>query len=669
MALLQAARTQVLIWTAYSRLNASEVADRRRAIRSFVEIGSAALPCLRFASGPVRPPRVQYSAAVAMHLLGDTDGMALLCSALRWHLPARPELQSEIEAAFLEIGAPDAVSALIDLFPRLPARDPLIMGCLCNLWHELRDPRALDVLTGPYWQLPELFVVTVPGFGLMAIGPLEQMTLEPDQNRRLLAINALRNIPAARSLDVLRPMLHDPDPQVRGAIPAAMCAIDPAAAIGAVARAVRDGYSTREAIDLLARNAGTISDLLIDLVSRWYPQVHDDAHDTRDAVMAAIPLLIDSQMSNSSLFPPLCALLDRRPDSVMTAAIARLLAVRLGPGQRPRAQSTMTLLVRDTLSTRITDPDKEVRLEVSQALERAGEPLGRELNQWLSECWPQGNLLARLHTILRGGPDAGQAATQAMQQVTQWFHRLSREAADRLSTGGPLLSAPTAAGYDPRLPEALRQTLRNSLASLRSDVTDDCIAETVALSTAALRALERIGPPNAMCAYDEIVEALHTVKYSQQHLTPGARPGSVSERREIGEMVRAAAASLLLQLLGTDGYGVFLCALYAPQQEVHRTAMLALSRLGDPRALPHLQVIATDSGHPDNVAAQEAIATIRRTNPEVMTLLRASNHGNARPDTLLRPATGNNVGSSSDLLLRPTTVETELPSGAATEHA
>jgi HEAT repeat protein len=655
MELLQAARTQVQIWTAYSQLNTADNAERQRAIGSLADVGPAALTCLRYASGPLRPPRMQYGAAIALHRLGDREGLTVLCNALRWHLPARPEVQGELEAAFVAIGLPDAVTALIDLFPLLPARDAQTMGCLCNIWGTLRDPRCLDILTGLAWQLPELVLSTVPSFGHMAIGHLESMTREPDAGRRLLAVGVLRQLPFGRSLDVLRPLLCDPDPTVRDAIPQAMAGIDPIAATGGVARALRVGYSSRQAVELLGRHSPRVGELLLELIARWDPRHPDPTHDTAEAVIAAIPLLA-STPANADLVPTLCALLSRQPDAAITAAIARLLNARLRP------HDEQVPLVREALSARLAHPDREVRQEVGQALDKIGDPLGRTMNQCLDDCWPQGNLLTRLQTVLRGGPDAGQAATQAMQQVSQWFNRLSREAADRLAVGGPLPGSPFGPEYDARLPDVLRQVLRNGLDVVRRETSPTAIEEALALSVAALRALERLAPPAALCAYDELIAALFLVKYQVKYqvtnqgraVNETAWPLTDPEQNEIGELVRAAAASLLLSCYGPDSYGLFLSALHAPQPEVHRTAIYALSRLGDPRALPYLQAIAARTDALNAGAAQEAISTIRRHNPHVMTLLRASQPGDAKPDTLLRPANGNNINMTPDLLLRPT---------------
>ena len=111
--------------------------------------------------------------------------------------------------------------------------------------------------------------------------------------------------------------------------------------------------------------------------------------------------------------------------------------------------------------------------------------------------------------------------------------------------------------------------------------------------------------------------------------------------------LNAAADHLKLEL------HLFLEALYTPQPEVNHTAIAALGRLGDVRALPHLQPIANNTAHPLCPAAIGAIALIKRTNPEMMTLLRGSSAADAHQETLLRPAAEKSSTVSPDLLLRP----------------
>jgi hypothetical protein len=270
---------------------------------------------------------------------------------------------------------------------------------------------------------------------------------------------------------------------------------------------------------------------------------------------------------------------------------------------------------------------------------------------WIEVYRPQGSLLDKVQTLLRGGPDAGLAASQAMQQVSQWVSRFSRETAERLSTAGSDFALNGA--EDARLPELLCRLLGNTLDTLEQSAWPEETEEMLSLSVAVVRVLGRIGAPIMQPARLALIRALHLVKYSVVFDGPSSAPFRKSERREVGHLLRLAAVETLHQLYGGSSFPLFLEALYAPQKEVHGAALFGLGRLGDVRALPHLQALVSRAGHPLEREAQEAIAAIRRTNPELMELLRASHASDMRVDTLLRPASGNPADASPDILLRP----------------
>jgi hypothetical protein len=176
-----------------------------------------------------------------------------------------------------------------------------------------------------------------------------------------------------------------------------------------------------------------------------------------------------------------------------------------------------------------------------------------------------------------------------------------------------------------------------------------------------LRLLGRLGPPAACTAHNELLRALHGVKRSLVSVPPGTPSYPRPETREVAGMARAAAAETLLVLYGAASFPLFLEALYAPQPEVNSTAIAALGRLGDVRALSHLQLLANNAAHPLCPAAVETIALIKRTNPEMMTLLRGSSASEAQTETLLRPSSESSAATSPALLLRPSSQGGESP--------
>jgi HEAT repeat protein len=655
MGLLHDAYVQAQIWRAYLRLKSPVESERMQAMQALRDVGGASLTCLRYAVSRADTPRVQFAAAVVLHWLGERQGMEALLEALQWRLPSAPGLALELESAFITIGSPDAVTALLGLWRQLPewGDHDAAMGSICRVWASLRDPRALDGLIERATRIPELFLTTVPAFGEMAVLALERMLRDNYAARRMLAVRALGRIVSGHGFAVLLPILRDPDPQVRALVPAALETTGGAMqAAAAISEAIHAGYSSREAVETLVRIAPPyFHETLLELVSCWDPQTAHASGHTGAAVLAALSALSSAPWPNVRLAPPLCALLERQPGPDIITAVARVLTAR-GP-----SSDACDSLVRDTLWPLLACADRDARTEIANTLARFGQPLGRKLIQFVDSNRPQGSLFSKLQTLLRGGPDAGQAATQAMQQVSQWVSRLSKETAGRLSpvsvSGVEGAASPAVITEDARLFELLRLLLAHALDALEGANWPEEAEEQLALCVAVIRALGRVGVPAALRARAELLRALTVVKYSLVYDTAGAGPFRKSDRREIGDIARAAAAETLIQLYGGSSFALFLETLYAPCPEARATALFALGRLGDVRALPHLQALIAEAGHPLAGAAQEALSSIRRTHPEIMTLLRASGSLETRPDTLLRPASGNPAAVSSDLLLRP----------------
>lgn len=657
MGVIGSALLQARIWNSFLRLGSSDPAERATAMSVLEEAGAASLPSLRLGTLQTSNPIKQFGAAVLLHRLEQPEGMDLLTEALRWRLEETPALAGPLEDAFVQIGSPDAVTALLEVWQELPdwtARQ-LALETICRVWARLQDSRVLPSLAERAERIPEAFEVTMRAFGVNAIPFLEQMLRDKNPMRRTLAIRTLGGIPSRESFLVLEPALRDADALVRGEVPMAMEAVGgPRATADAIQAAIREGFSTHAAVTALARlkphdfyagpMAPDLGDTLLLLINRWERGPNSASGDTGAAVLAAIQTLARSPSQPEQLIPPLCALLSRQPGSGIAAEIARLL------GDRGNCGEPTDSLVRQTLWPLLADPDADAREAGAQALARLGEPAGRQFLQLLEECRPYGNLLEKLHALLQGGPDVGQIATQAVQQMTQWVTRKSRETVERLNTG----STPGALVLrDARLAGLLQQLLSRALEALSRAALPDDIEKMLAINVAALRALGRVGAPEALVAREELLCALHFTKWSLVYEAPGQAPFRKSDMREVAEMVRAAAADVLMEFYEECSFGLLLEALYAPDAAVRVTAASALGRHGDVRGLTHLQALLAHPSTRLAAAAADGVAGIRRARPELMTLLRASAPETAPPETLLRPASGRSQDFSPDVLLRP----------------
>ncbi|HLK57116.1 MAG TPA: HEAT repeat domain-containing protein [Chthonomonadaceae bacterium] len=647
--------TWMRCWFAYGNLGSENPAARQQAMQTLRQQGDASLFVLRLALGREDQPKVQFAAAVVLHWLGKPDGLRTLMDVIRWRKTSNATTLTYLENALLTIGAPDAVTALLDVWPSLPAdwddTHPY-MQLICRVWQAMRDPRALEGLAMRDLRLPRLFEETAAAFGVQALPLLQRMTEDtrtPD--RRALALMTLRRIPGKNSFQILVPLLRDPDPRIRGMVPEALEHVSgPIAACRALTETVRSGYSTYQAVNALwLYRPPDLEETLLALLTRYSQEKGVGGNDTPEAVLEAFRIF------TTSPWPPhatllMCDLLTPPSHPRVAATAARLLV------ERTTLYDLNIAPARDALWTQLCEMHRESRVECASALSRLGDTYAEQLLTLIEDNCPKGSLLQTLQTMLSGGPDAGQAASRAVQQVTQWFNRLSKETAERLSGSAASNDPLRRAFYDPNFPERarllgrLRQMLERSLDRLETAWNPDELEDILGVCVGLIRTLVRLGGETIPQAHEPLLRALRCVKYN---ITNQLSASALPLRTEVGEMVREAAASALMQWYGVECLPLLVETLHTPEPPVQITAMQALGSLGDVRALPALQPFVEGPSPQLAPVAQNAISAIKRTNPEMMTLLRASSGSDVRPETLLRPASGNPETTSSDLLLRP----------------
>ncbi len=655
MNLISSIATQGKIWQSYLRLTSDNPVMREAAMVSLYEVGEASIPCLTRGIKPGNAIRSQCASATVLHQLGDKKGMEFLLETLRWKFPVEPAIGVELEPAFLRIGNPDAAPALLTVWEKnTDWRDenPLVQS-ICHLWEQLGDPRILDALCQQAFRIPVLFEKTIPAFGEVAVRYLERMLKDPAPQQRLLAVQTLRHIQTGSSVALLIPLLRDPSDLVRSAIPEALSEAGvPSIVMREVLEALRAGYSSPEAIRALGGSTGqldiTTADAFVLLLERWNPHALITSGDTSGAVLAAIPYLVNAPLSNARISSALCGLLERRPGPTLTAEIVQVIGARGLPRDEWETQ------LRKVLLAQLSSPDEQVRNSVANALRNWGDTYGVQFLEILAKHRPQGNILSKFQTLLRGGSDAGKMATQAMQQASQWLSRVSKEAFDKQKQEverAVLLQ-------DTRTYPLLEELLANALDSLQRSHNPAETEQYVAVSVASLRLLASLPPDGAKQTQNLLIRALTTVKHGTLYEGNVVTPFQNAEVRDIGNLVRVAAAEALFEIYDNASFAIFLEILYHPLMEVKGTAIVSLGRLGEVRALPHLQSITGIPGHPLVATAQEAIAAIKRINPHVMTLLRASSANQVHDDKLLRPVMGNTPEAHPEQLLRPSS-ETE----------
>lgn len=647
MSLVQEAITQTKVWNAYLSLSHHEEAKRYAALQRMVEIGKPSVATLQFALKSPNSWRVQCCAAAGLHQLGQPEGMTFLTDALRWKVVANSELLPDVEAAFLQIGSPDASLALLEVWNRNAdwRSQNIQVASICKLWGILCDPRVLDALCQQALYIPDLFESVAPRFGQMAILHLSRMLRDPDVNRRLLAIQTLRHIPVGDSFTALLPLLRDPNPDIRAVIPAALAHCGPLeVSKREIQEAIRAGFSSPEAIRSLLESQpapgfldATNAELFVQVLERWNPHSLARSGDSPGAILAILPAMSYAPLPSMRVASALCSLLDKKPGGAISAEIARVFAARPDIARSGDANSNFgerEANVCNALLKLLSSPDAKARTEAATALQARNDSIGRNLLELLQQHRPQGNLFSKFQSMLRGGSDAGQVATQAVQQITQWLNKVSREAFEKQK----LEQERQEAIRDPRAFAILCDLLENCLDHLQRALNGEEIRELTATSVAAIQLIAFMEPSLAKSAQPILLRAFSIVKYGNIYEGAIGATMQSQEVRETGGVVRIAAAEALFQIYGTSAFVLFLERLHAPALEARGTAIASLGRLGEGRALSHLQPIASDAAHPLSGAAQEAIATIKKINPHYMTLLRPSSANAALSDHLLRPA-------------------------------
>ncbi len=342
----------------------------------------------------------------------------------------------------------------------------------------------------------------------------------------------------------------------------------------------------------------------------------------------------------------LCGLVDRKIDPWIKAAAAQTIA------ERGRAGDDSDIQAYKAMWSMLTILHTDARVASAAALARLGEPIGSTFQALLDFGKPQSNLLHNLHSTILNSQDVGQAMSEAVQHVASWFNRVSQVTAKRFSSDAAQGSPSEAALKDRRVPDLLRQMLANVLDGLESSDSTGETLEALSIGVGTLRAIARLNTDSVPITAGELRHAYTVVK-----LVDGDQSPSKNSRRRVGDdaagVLREAAGQALIDVYGRGCFDTLCAGLEHDEVTVKATSAIALGRLGDRRAVPMLQTIV-DSGSPAVVrAAEEALAAIKRGNPEMMTLLRGSSSAEARTDTLLRPIAGINDGMSPELLLRP----------------
>jgi HEAT repeat protein len=647
-------------WWHYLRLDQTNIELCHSSMQALRNLGDASLPVLRRGIRQHEQPRVQLRCAVILHWLGQREGLPVLVDALRYNSRSPSGVrENDIASCFMLIGSPDATRALIDVWQQLPGlndNDPTAM-LICSIWRLLRDSSMLSILCYSSAQTPGLFVDTIAVFGAEALSDLKVLARDENPDRRTMALRGLEQIPGFVSAQIVISMLQDGNSEVRAIAAAALETISgPVTTLNALVEAHRAGFSTAVSVQMLVLyNPPELFVILATLLTRYDPfalLVRDIAQgaseygDTVGAAREAALAFARCPWPHAQVTQILCGLVDRRIDPWIKAAAAQTIA------DRGRAGDDSDIQAYKAMWRMLTIVDRDARAAAVAALARLGEPLGKSFEALLDSGRPQTNLLHNLHSALLNSQDVGQAMSEAVQHVATWFSRVSKVTAKRFSSDSAQGSPSEAALKDRRVPDLLRQMLANVLEGLESAESAETTVEALSIGVGTLRAIARLDSASVQFAAAELGHAYTVVKRVGADTSPSKNSGPGVEDDAAG-VLREAAGQALIDIYGNACFDILCGGLDHQEDNVKATSAIALGRLGDRRAVPMLQPIADKGSAVAVRAAQEALAAIKRGNPEMMTLLRGSSSAEARTDTLLRPITGINDALSPELLLRP----------------
>ncbi len=649
--------------------NASRLADAKAnplaPMYALRDLGEVSIPHLRRYMAEKDKPEAQIRSAVVLHWLKQKEALPFLIDTLQYRAPEK-NLHTELNFAFVQIGVPDASMALADAWRRIPglSDNSIPASHTVATLIELRDANVIPVMADGADKAPNLFCRLCEGLGPSAVPGLVQISNNQLPDIRITAISALERLGGEKALDTIAGLLRDNDYDVRDrAADAVMTLAGPVVALNRISAAYKAGYLSRGAIRALTLlRPPDLPQLLVSVIDAYQPDGSTDA-----TVCEAISATRSIGHPNFLVVETMCALVDRKPSSVVLSAAADLLASAAPltdseDTDTPDAPSgEMRTRVVSTLDGLLSCAETAPRSAASVALRAWGEPYGAAFCMVLEAGRPSESLFKNLQQTFANAQDMGAAVNDAVQHVTNWITRFSRETAEKYV---PTDSARRAEDWileDERVPMLLARLLQNCLELLTSPQTAVSTRDIAASAAAALKALGRLDAERATCAMDQI----HTAAFLTYRAASTGRLArvSVSSSDELLQIVRVSAGQTLVDLRAPGTFEFLIGGMDSLADGVLITTAISLGKLGETRAIPVLQQAADKKSAAVAAAAVDAISRIKKANPDTMTLLRGSSP-NGQHDSLLRPAS--DVGCQpTDILLRPV----QLPPGPDQETA
>ena len=637
------------------------LADKRpevssKAMSALRELGDASVGLMRFGVSRSDQPLLQLRCSVVLHWLNCREGMEFLVDYLRHLAENKNSLDEELFNCFIAIGLPDTTPALATVWGHLTQISDTNRSAVLihRVLLSLDDAKALPAVCDTAAATPELFLSLVTHFGDRALSNVRTLTLHPLDRNRLMGVHALATIGGTDAASTVTAMLRDNSDLVRSAAPLALERISgPILTLKALVSAHRAGYASFDSVHLLRTyNPPEIHQLLIELIRRFGSQ---DTYDSESSIVEALAALTEGPWSLADVVPDVIALVHRNVSDEIQTAGAYCLGAAIMRNEQPDLTHTERAVFR-----LLTRTDSRTRFAAAEALLAMNEPLGSEFAAAIDAARPQSSLLKRLQSSIANSQDVGEAVSLAVQHVASWFQKVSRETADRFATTGSERERLEAAVLsDPRVLDLLAALLKNALELVRADMSDTRLIEALGAAIATLKLIAGRKHQTAEQLDDVLKAALRVCWYPKRQasylLSASAALQSAKSYedavQELCGQTREAAGLAVIALYGSDWLDELYICLQHSELSVQVSAAVTLGKLGDTRAVNLLQTHAVSRDAILAAACQDAISAIRRTNPEMMTLLRGASPNQQSYNALLRPASAGIV--SDENLLRP----------------
>lgn len=617
---------RILLHKAAHQISSHDRSIRDKSVSVLKMHCELSIPLLERMLNRSRDHRRQFFAAAVLHKLGHPRGMQFLTGFLLWRLPTSAFIRSELEQAILEIGTPEAASALLDVWPSIPIHSDNIQihVLICKICSKLKEIRVLETLSTNAHRFPFLFLKTTTEFGEASLPFIERMLRDQDPIRRKIGVKAAKGIHTPSFFNLLTPLLRDTSEEVREAVPIALIEIqNTQETVEEIACAIVEGWSSIASVQTIALDHKSPDNLISPIISRW-PLAEDAQHgDTQETVLYILNHLTEICPGSTEMKDVVCKLLERDIDpEIAHAAITFLAGEKLDDSfRKERAVKALTPW--------LSSINPIVRAVTAEALSSCGSDSGVIHEALLKSRTPSESVLHKFQVLLHS-VYSETTIGQNTPRLLPFFNQNSYRPPgwnDIAASNHPSIIVSS------EQLELLMRLLKNVYEEMKSHSKKRNIPDILATGVAVMRALGDV----EILQKQKVCRTLQSIIMHPDMIlqSESGQEKHGNYYREVTTVLRAESAATLAQISRDAAFVTYIQAACDTKYEVKLTGVAALGYIGDVRAIAVLIPILSDSDENLQLCVKSAIRLIQEQNPDMLTLLRASQTPIAA-ETLLR---------------------------------